>query len=198
MGNTSDGPHVCRHVRPCGGPSHLLRRVASTLRAAYPTHAVHSTHARTRHAGYTNHLWAYAAHARAKYPRRYAEPSRRVLPFRRHPRQPCPASSCIVDVRRPPVYCARVGKHRNWLLAGRSRFRCARHRRPTGTVCLRGRGSDRWHRTIRVSFGMKMGMKGTACIGRLLQTAGTTARAVTMLHAMAATMATRSTLHHLK
>jgi len=137
MGNTSDGPHVCRHVRPRGGPSHLLRRVASTLRAAYPTHAVHSTHARTQHAGYTNHLWAYATHARAKYPRRYAEPSRRVLPFRRHPRQPRPACSCIVDIRRPPVYCARVGKHRNWLLAGEAASDApATAARPGQCVCV--------------------------------------------------------------
>lgn len=86
----------------------------------------------------------------------------------------------------------------NLVVGARSRFRCARHRRPTGTACLPGRGSDGWRRTIRVNLWMQEKLTGGACIGRLWQIAGTAVQAMTKLHAMTATMATRSTSLHLK
>jgi hypothetical protein len=89
-------------------------------------------------------------------------------------------------------------------VAVRNRFQCVRHRRLIETACLRGRVLAVWRRTIRVNPGMQVEMIVTVVIvvgahtGRLWRTADTSVRVVMGLHVMAATMATRSTLHHLR
>jgi hypothetical protein len=91
-------------------------------------------------------------------------------------------------------------------VAVRNRFQCDHHRRLIETACLRGPVLVVWPRTIRVNPVMQVEMIVTVTVvvvvgaraGRPRRTVDTSVRAVMGPHVMAATTATRSTLHHLK
>lgn len=172
-------PSLARHFYPPSRPPplrrtrrHLIRRIhrpPSCLCRARPRQALSQT-------------------CRASLMRTFARQApRATMPCPRAHRRHSTASCALRLSQKAP----------NLVVGARSRFRCARHRRPTGTACLPGRGSDGWRRTIRVNLWMQEKLTGGACIGRLWQIADTAVQAVTRLHAIAATMATRSTSLHL-